>query len=461
MNVCAVIMAAGEGKRMKSAHAKVVHQAAGKALVCWVRDALDAAGATDQVYIVGHRQEEVREILGEDVAFVLQEKQLGTGHAVMQASHFLEGRSGCTLVLCGDAPLVTADTLRAVLDQFAKNHCAAIVITAEAPDPTGYGRIVRNHNGAVRAIVEHRDATIEQQAITEINSGMYCFDTALLLSALGKIGCRNTQQEYYLTDTVGILIDEGHRVETFQTVFDQTLGVNDRAQLQEAGRILNSRILHRHMLNGVTIIDPATTRIDDSVSIGPDVIIHPCCSLTDHTTVGSESEIGPDTHLADARIGSHTRLNHVSAECCTIEDYTEMGPYVHIRPGSQIGTGCKIGNFVEIKNSTIGAGTLIAHQCYIGDTDVGEGVNFGSGCSIANYDGLAKARTSVGSHAFVGSNCSLVAPVSVAENAYVAAGSTITEDVPAYSLAIARSHQLNKSDWVLTRGRLRGRRINP
>lgn len=461
MNVCAVIMAAGEGKRMKSAHAKVVHQAAGKALVCWVRDALDAAGAAEQVYIVGHRQEEVREVLGEDVAFVLQEKQLGTGHAVMQASHFLEGRNGCTLVLCGDAPLVTAETLRAVLTQFSQSRCAAIVISAVAPDPTGYGRIVRDHSGAVQAIVEHRDASEQQRAISEINSGMYCFDTALLLSALGKIGCRNTQQEYYLTDTIGILIDEGHRVETYQTVLDETLGVNDRAQLQEAGQILNSRILRRHMLNGVTVIDPASTWISDRVDIAEDVVIRPGCSLGGCTSVGRESVIGPDTHLVDVKVGNNSRLNHVSAENCTIDDDAEMGPYVHIRPGSWIGAGCRIGNFVEIKNSTIGAGTLIAHQCYIGDTDVGEGVNFGSGCSIANYDGLAKARTSVGSHAFIGSNCSLVAPVSVSENAYVAAGSTITEDVPAYSLAIARSHQLNKSDWVLTRGRLRGRRINP
>ena len=461
MNICAVVMAAGEGKRMRSAHAKVVHKAAGKALVCWVRDALAAAGAADQVYIVGHRQEEVRETLGEDVAFVLQEKQLGTGHAVMQASHFLEGRSGCTLVLCGDAPLVTADTLRAVLAQFESSKCAAVVITAEAPDPTGYGRIVRDSSGAVKSIVEHRDATAEQRAIREINSGMYCFDTALLLSSLGKIGCRNTQQEYYLTDTIGILIEEGYRVDAYRTGFDETLGVNDRTQLQEAGRILNNRILKSHMLNGVTIVDPATTWIDDSVSIGPDAVILPGCSLGDHTTICEESIIGPDTHLTDVLVGCRANLNHVSAECCTIGENAEIGPYVHIRPSSRIGAGSRIGNFVEIKNSTIGAGTLIAHQCYIGDTDVGEGVNFGSGCSIANYDGLAKSRTSVGSHAFIGSNCSLVAPVSVADNAYVAAGSTITEDVPAYSLAIARSHQLNKSDWVLTRGRLRGRRINP
>lgn len=461
MNVCAVIMAAGEGKRMKSEHAKVVHRAAGKALVCWVRDTVTEAGADDQVYIVGHRQEEVRAILGEDVAFVLQEKQLGTGHAVQQASHFLEGRHGCTLVLSGDAPLVTAETLRAVVAQFEKNHCAAIVITADAPDPTGYGRIIRDESGAVQAIVEHRDATDEQLKICEVNAGMYCFDTNLLLSSLGKISCCNNQKEYYLTDTIGILISDGHRVDAYRTGFEQILGVNDRFQLQEAGRILNERILRRHMNNGVTIIDPATTWIEESVNIGPDVIIMPSSSLADCTTIGDKSVIGPDTHLTDTRVGSSVRLDHVSAECCTIEDGAEMGPYVHVRPSSRIGAHSKIGNFVEIKNSTIGAGTLIAHQCYIGDTDVGEGVNFGSGCSIANYDGQAKSRTTVGNNAFIGSNCSLVAPVNVADNAYVAAGSTITDDVPMNSLAIARSHQIIKNDWVLTRGRIRGRRINP
>lgn len=232
MDVCAVVMAAGEGKRMKSVHAKVVHKAAGKPLILWVRDALDEAGAKEQVYIVGHKQEEVRQTLGEDVAFVLQEQQLGTGHAVLQASHFLEGRNGCTLVLCGDAPLVTAQTLRAAMDQFAEDKCAAVIITADAPDPTGYGRIVRDSAGEVQGIVEHCDADEKELAIQEINSGMYCFDTALLLSSLGKIGYRNTQNEYYLTDTIGILIQEGHRVTTYKTVFDETLGVNDRIQLR-------------------------------------------------------------------------------------------------------------------------------------------------------------------------------------------------------------------------------------
>ncbi len=461
MNVCAVVMAAGEGKRMKSRHAKVVHPAAGKPLISWVRDALLQAGANDQVYIVGHKQEEVRAVLGEDVAFVLQEKQLGTGHAVLQASHFLEGRDGCTLVLCGDAPLITAGTLQAVLHRFAESRCAAIVITAEAPDPTGYGRIIRDGTGTVQAIVEHRDATAEQRQIREINAGMYCFNTALLLSALGKIGCCNQQQEYYLTDTISVLIGEGHRVEAFQISYDEIIGVNDRVQLQEASQVLNRRILKRHMQNGVTIIDPASTWIEDGVAIDPDVRILPGCSLSGQTVVGSEAVIGPDTHLNDVQVGCRAKLDHVTADDCTIDEDAAVGPYARIRPGSLIGPKCLIGNFVEIKNSTIGAGTLIAHQCYIGDADVGEDVNFGSGCSIANYDGRAKSRTMIGSHAFIGSNCSLVAPVSVADNTYVAAGSTITETVPEYSLAIARSRQINKENWVISRGRIRDRRINP
>lgn len=461
MNICAVVLAAGEGKRMKSRHAKVVHAAAGKPLVTWVREALDQSGATDQVYIVGHRQEEVRAILGEEVAFVLQEQQLGTGHAVQQASHFLEGRSGCTLVLCGDTPLVTADTLKKALDQFASGRYAAIVMTAEAPDPTGYGRILRDETGHLQAIIEHRDASEAQLAIREVNAGMYCFETSLLLSALGRIGCRNLQQEYYLTDTIEILIQDGYKVAACQTDFSEIMGVNDRRQLQEAARILNQRILHRHLQNGVTIVDPTSTWLEDSVEIGMDTTILPGCSLAGNTVIGEEAVIGPNTHLTDVRVGRESRLDQVTAADCTIEEGTTIGPFAHIRPGSLIGPYCKLGNFVEIKNSTIGAHSQMVHQCYIGDADIGENVNFGSGSHTANYDGVNKSRTTVGSHAFIGSNSCLVSPVDVAENAYVAAGSTITEPVSPYSLAIARAHQTAKEGWVITRGRIRNQRLNP
>ena len=461
MNICAVVMAAGEGKRMKSRHSKVVQKAAGKPLVCWVRDVLCEAGAADQVYIVGHRQEEVRAALGEEVAFVLQEQQLGTGHAVMQASHFLEGRIGCTLVLCGDAPLITSETLRNVLAQFEASKCAAIIITADAPDPTGYGRIIRDDEGHVTAIVEHRDASEQQRAVREVNSSMYCFDTPRLLSALGKIGSKNQQQEYYLTDTIEILIREGHRVEAFKTSFDQIMGINDRIQLQEASALLNRRIVRRHMTNGVTVIDPETTYIEEQVEIGMDTVIYPMTILEGETRIGEEAVIGPNSRLTDVIAGDRTRLEQTVAERCTIEDDAVLGPFTHIRFGSMIGPGCRVGNFTEIKNSSLGAGTQIVHQGYLGDVDVGDNVNFGSNCSIANYDGQVKARTRVGSHAFIGNNTTLIAPVEVSENTYVAAGSTITETVPQFALSIARARQINKENWVILRNRLREIRKNP
>lgn len=461
MQVCAVVLAAGEGKRMKSKHAKVVHQAAGLPLVSWVKSALDGAGAHDQVYIVGHKQEEVREILGETVAYVLQEQQLGTGHAVQQASHFLEGRRGATLILCGDTPLVTAESMRSVLDTFEKGHYAAIVVTAQAPDPTGYGRILRDAEGHVQAIVEHRDATPEQRAIPEVNAGMYCFDTSLLLSALGRIGCRNSQKEYYLTDTIEILRQDGHKIGASTLPFEEILGVNDRRQLQESMAILNRRILDFHMINGVTIVDPASTWIEQGVTIGLDTTIMPNSSIKGATQIGCDATIGPDSHLVDMKIADGVRLDHVTATESEIGARAYIGPYTHIRPGSKIGPNCRVGNFVEIKNSTLGADCYLIHQCYIGDTDVGSNVNIGSSSSTANYDGINKSRSAIGSHAFIGSNSCLVSPVSVEENAYVAAGSTITEGVSEFSLAIARAHQINKEDWVKTRGQIRNQRLNP
>ena len=380
---------------------------------------------------------------------------------MLQASHFLEGRRGATLVVCGDTPLITGASLSRVIEQFEQGQYAGIVVTAEAPDPTGYGRILRDENGNIKAIVEHKDATAEQRAIHEVNAGMYCFDTALLLSALGRIGCRNTQQEYYLTDTIEILIQDGHTIGACTLPFEEILGVNDRRQLHQAMMILNQRLLDRHMINGVTIIDPATTWIEESVMIDQDTTILPNSSIRGKTRIGQNSLIGPDTHLTDMVIGDYVVLDHVTAAESIIGDRACVGPYAQIRPGTRLGAGCKVGNFVEIKNSTLGAECMLIHQCYLGDTDVGSHVNFGSSMCTANYDGVNKSRTSIGSNAFIGSNCCLVSPVVVAENAYVAAGSTVTEGVPEYALAIARAHQTNKEDWVKTRGLLRSERLNP
>lgn len=461
MNICAVVMAAGEGRLMKSKHAKVSHMIAGKPMISWVRDALCQAGADEQVYIVGHRQEQVRAILGEDVAFVLQEQQLGTGHAVLQASHFLEGRSGCTIIINGDMPLVTAETLQRLMDRFQQGNFAAVVLTAETSVPHGYGRIIRDSAGNLEAIVEEKDASEAQQEVTEINSGLYCFDTALLLSALGRIGFRKKQQEYYLTDTIEILIRDGYKVAACKADFMQIMGIKDRIQLQKAADLLNRRIVERHMLAGVTIVDPASTWISGDVVIGMDTVILPDCSIEGNTVIGEEAIIGPDTHLHNVRVGDRVQLDHVTARDAEIEEGTVAGPYVQIRPGSLIGPYCKLGNFVEIKNSTIGAYSQLVHQTYVGDADVGENVNFGCGCSTANYDGMNKSRTSIGSHAFIGSNSCLVSPVSVEDNAYVGAGSTITETVPSYSLALARARQTNKDNWVISRGRIRNQRVNP
>jgi bifunctional UDP-N-acetylglucosamine pyrophosphorylase/glucosamine-1-phosphate N-acetyltransferase len=459
MDVCAVVMAAGEGKRMNSKHSKVVQVAAGKPLVCWVADALREAGAQEQVYIVGFRQEEVRSALGEDVAFVLQEQQLGTGHAVMQAAPFLEGRNGCTIVLPGDAPMITPETLQAAVNMFANDAFGAVVITAEAPDPKGYGRLVRDGEGHVVKIVEDRDATEEEKKIREINSSIYCFKTPLLLSALGRIDSRNAQKEYYLTDTIEILIRDGHKVGAYVGDFNEIRGVNDRIELQEAGKLLNKRVCQRHMKAGVQIIDSESTWIDPSVKIGCDTILYPDTILSGTTVIGEDCAIGPQTRIDNAKVGDGTIVRSSVATDCSIGKNCLIGPFSHIRPESILEDNVTIGAFVEIKNSTIGDYTRARHLTYVGDSQVGRNVNFGCGTVTCNYDGLDKTACIIEDNVFIGGNSNLISPLTLKENAYVAAGSTITEDVPELSLAIARSRQIVKEGWVVRKNRIRNERI--
>ena len=458
MDICAVVMAAGKSTRMKSKHSKVVHQVSGKPIIQWVADALFDAGCMEQVYIVGEQQDQIRTVLGENVAYVLQEHQRGTGDAVAQAAPFLEGRDGLAIVLPSDCPMVSAETIGKALKAFeeAGDDCAAIIITAEADDPTGYGRIVRGADGNVTGIVEHRDCTPEQLKIKEINSSMYVFRTPLLLSALGRIGANNAQGEYYLTDTISILIGDGYKVGAVICDFDDTRGVNDCVQLSEVQAIMNRRILEKHMRNGVQIVDPATTWIHFAVEIGNDTIILPGTTLMGNTVIGHDCIIGENTRIDSSEIDDETVIDCSIVAQSTIGKDCRIGPFSHIRPNCKIDDHVTIGAYVEVKGSDIGEYTRARHLTYIGDSKVGKNVNFGCGTVTCNFDGQDKAGCTIEDNVFIGGNSNIVSSVVLGKDSYIAAGSTITSDVPALSLGIGRSQQVNKDNWVSEKSRLRG-----
>ncbi|MDF2523124.1 MAG: UDP-N-acetylglucosamine diphosphorylase/glucosamine-phosphate N-acetyltransferase [Clostridiales bacterium] len=452
-HLMAVILAAGEGKRMKSKNSKVVHKICERPLVNWVCKAVEDAGISDTIIVVGHRADQVKKCIGDKARYAVQENQLGTGHAVMQTGEYLKDKEGFVFILCGDTPLVTSQTLSRTLDYHKQNANSATVITAEIEEPAGYGRIVRNTNGDVLKIVEHRDATDEQRNIKEINSGMYCFTIKELLIALEALNNNNSQGEYYLTDTLEIMISKGLRVGAVKVNDpDEILGINDRVQLAEASKIMNKRILTDLMRAGVTIIDPASTYISDEAVIGLDSIVYPGSIIEGKTTIGEDCIIGPDARIVSSTIGNRVEINHSVVLESSVDDDTHVGPFAYIRPGSKIGKAVKIGDFVEVKKSVIGDKTKLSHLTYIGDAEIGENVNMGCGVVVVNYDGSKKHKTVVGDNAFVGCNVNLISPVTVKDNAYVAAGSTITEEVPENALAIARCRQVNKEDWVVKKG---------
>ena len=457
MDICAVVMAAGNSTRMKSAHSKVVHQVAGKPIIKWVADALCKAGCSEQVYIVGDKQEEIRNVLGESVAYIFQEKRLGTGHAVMQAAPFLEGRDGYTIVLPGDSPMVSEETIRKAVDKITgEEELAAVVITAVAEDPTGYGRLVRDGSGNVLRIVEHKDANEEELKIKEINSSMYVFKTSLLLSALGRLSAKNSQKEYYLTDTIGILIGDGYTVGSVVCDFEDTLGVNDRMQLMQACQIMNRRILRKHMANGVQILDESSTWIHCAVEIGQDTIILPGTTLMGNTVIGEDCIIGENSRLDCVQVGDGTVIDYSVATQCIIGNDCRIGPFSHIRPDSRINDHVTIGAYVEVKNSSIDDYSRARHLTYIGDSTVGKNVNFGCGTVTCNYDGQDKVGCVIEDNVFIGGNSNILSSVVLGKDSYIAAGSTITNDVPALGLGIGRSKQVNKEDWVAKKNRLRG-----
>lgn len=414
-DIIAIVMAAGKGTRMKSKNSKLVQKIYGKEIVKRAVENAQKAGVKDIVAVVGYKKGEVMKVLGEDIKYAFQDEMLGTGHAVMQAKEYLKGKKGRVLVLNGDVPLIRPETLNKLIEKSIENKEYATLLTAIYDDPTGYGRIVRDEGGNIEGIVEEKDTNEEQKKITEINAGIYCFDIEALLEALEKITPNNKQGEYYITDVIQIMNDRGLKTGAV-IVEDNTeiLGINDRIQLGILTKVLQMRINTELMKNGVTIEDTNTTYIYDDVEIGMDTVIHPNTTIKSGVTIGEDCEIGPNSY---------------------------------IREGCKLANHVKIGSFVEIKKAIIGEGTKVPHLSYMGDCEIGEKCNIGCGTITCNYDGFNKSKTIIGNHSFIGSNVNLVAPVTLGDNTFVAAGSTITDDVPEYALAIARQRQTNKENW--------------
>ncbi len=457
MKPTVVILAAGLGTRMKSALAKALHPVAGLPLIQHV---LNAASGTDPekiVLVLGHQSDRVRNAVHESrVEIVLQAEQLGTGHAVRQAKEAIAAAAGPVLVLCADTPLLTSGTLRDVIELHRKSRAAVTLITAQADDPFGYGRVVRGKTGVMR-VVEEKDATAAQKKIKEVNAGIYCFDPKFLLSSLDRLGKNNAQGEYYLPDTIDLARKKKRGVAALRCPEpDEVMGVNSRVDLSRAEAVLRRRINGRWMAEGVTMLDPGTTFVGTGVSLGRDVVLYPNVRIEGNTKIGDGSIVYPGSRIVDSVLAGSVTVKDCSViEESNIASGAAIGPFAHLRPGSVIGEGARIGNFVEIKKTTIGAGSKANHLAYLGDATVGRDVNVGAGVITCNYDGYEKHRTIIEDGVFVGSDAQLVAPVTIGKGALIAAGATITRDVPADALAISRVPQHIREGFAGRRRRLR------
>lgn len=452
-SLTAVIMAAGKSTRMKSRLPKPLHLLCGKPLLSYLLDACQSAGVSRTIVIVGHEAERVQEAFRGRCEFALQEEQLGTGHAVMSARPLLEGYAGDLLVLPGDTPLIDSDTLRRLVEHHRKSGAVATLLSAVLPhDAAMYGRVLRDPHGRVLGVVEAKDATPEQRSVREINTSIYCFHAPVLFDALQEIRPDNAQGEYYLTDVIALLTRRGKPVEA--VVADDwqvTLGVNTRVELADVASRLRRRILERLMLSGVTIVDPANTYIDVDVQIGQDTTVYPNTYILGNTTIGEECEIGPMARIENSQIGNRATVLASQVVESRLGDAVRVGPFANLRPGTVVGSGTKIGDFVEVKNAVIEENVSMAHLTYVGDAHVGANTNIGAGTITCNYDGRRKHRTVIGKGCFIGSHATLIAPVQIGDGAYVAAASAITDDVPPDSLAIARCRQVVKEKWAKRR----------
>lgn len=445
----AIVLAAGKGTRMKSKKYKVLHEVAGKSMIEHVVDNVRQSGVEQLVTIVGHGAESVKATLGNDSLYSFQEEQLGTAHAVKMASEHLEDKQGTTLVVCGDTPLITQQTLEALITHHETNQAQATVLSATASNPFGYGRIVRDANNHLVKIVEQKDATIEEQQINEISSGIFAFDNQTLFDKLAKVKNDNAQGEYYLPDVLSLILDDQGVVEVHHTNdFDEIMGVNDRVMLSEAEQAFRKRINTFHMRNGVTIIDPATTYIGADVIIGEDTIIEPGVKLAGKTVIGSDVIIGQYSEITNSQVGTNVTIKQSVINEATIADEVTIGPFAQLRPGADLGHKVKVGNFVEVKKSVVKEGAKLPHLSYIGDAEIGARTNVGCGSITVNYDGVNKFKTIIGNDSFIGCNTNLVAPVTLGDRSFIAAGSTITDNVPEDSLALARSKQTTKEGYL-------------
>jgi bifunctional UDP-N-acetylglucosamine pyrophosphorylase/glucosamine-1-phosphate N-acetyltransferase len=454
-----VVLAAGKGTRMRSARPKVLHRIAGASLIDYVLDAAETLSPRSTTVVVGYQAEAVKAALAarRDITFVVQEPQLGTAHALLAAEATLNGASGILVLLSGDVPLLSAQTLRNLIDRHTATRASATVVTATVARPDGYGRIVRSGEQIAR-IVEDKDATPTEREIREINAGIYAFALDGLFDAVRRVAAHNAQREYYLPDIIAAYRAANRLVETIPVSnADEILGINSRMELAAVGRLMRQAKNAELMAAGVTIDDPATTYIDRHVTIGVDTVIRPGVSIEGQTAIGGGCELHSGVRVVDSRLGDRvTILNHSVIVDADIESDVSIGPFAHLRPRVLVSKGAKVGNFVEMKQAVLGAGSKAMHLSYLGDAAIGANVNVGAGTIVCNYDGERKQKTTIGDGAFIGSDTQLIAPVTVGENAYVGTGTTVREDVPAGALAVSAGKQRNIAGWVEEKKKKRG-----